>query len=261
MSDATITQIPAPRVPLIDIRTGLVSREWFRFFNNIYVITGGATEGVIPISSGGTGATSAAQARANLQAGTVSRVRGEGIINGLSLSGNITTEGFLTLSGSVANVDLTTQTIGTLDIDTRTTGTIDIDTRTTGTIDIDTRTTGTIDIDTRTTGVLPVDRGGTGVACTGIRTETSDFSVADDDLYLINNKSGSACIVTFPSASVWPGRALHFKNTQAQALDSASSNVVPITGGAAGTSILGATSGAWATVVSDGTDWVVMATG
>ena len=241
MTDTTATQIPAPRVPLIDIRTGLVSREWFRFFNNIYVVTGGNTQGVIPISSGGTGATSASQARANLQAGTVSRVRGEGIINGLSLSGNVTTEGFLTLSGSISGVNLATQTVGT--------------------IDIDIRTTGEINLVTRTTGVLPVNRGGTGVACAGIRTETADFTVADEDLYVINNKAGSACVVTLPAATDWPGRAIHFKNTQAQALNSASSNVVPITGGAAGTAILGATSGAWATVVSDGTNWVIMAAG
>jgi len=231
MSDGTLTQIPAPRVPLIDERTGLVTREWFRFFNNIYVVTGGNTQGVIPISSGGTGATSASQARANLQAGTVSRVQGIGEVNGIFLAGNVTTEGFLTLSGILSNINLSTQT------------------------------TGTINIDTRTTGVLPVDRGGTGVACAGIRTETADFTVADDDLYLINNKSGSACVVTLPTASDWPGRALHVKNTQAQALNSASSNVVPITGGAAGTAILAATSGVWATVVSDGTNWVIMAAG
>ena len=30
------TQIPAPRVPLIDAKTGLMSREWFRFFNYVY---------------------------------------------------------------------------------------------------------------------------------------------------------------------------------------------------------------------------------
>jgi hypothetical protein len=35
-----ITRIPAPRVPLIDERTGYVSREWFRFFNNLFVLTG-----------------------------------------------------------------------------------------------------------------------------------------------------------------------------------------------------------------------------
>ena len=118
-----------------------------------------------------------------------------------------------------------------------------------------------VNINDQTYDNLLVSRGGTGVACTGIRTETADFTVADDDLYVINNKSGSACAVTLPAASDWPGRALHFKNTQAQALDSISSNVVPITGGSAGTGILGATSGAWATVVSDGTNWVIMAAG
>ena len=30
------TQIPAPRVDIIDPRTGLMSREWFRFFVNLY---------------------------------------------------------------------------------------------------------------------------------------------------------------------------------------------------------------------------------
>lgn len=38
-----ITRIPAPRVPIIDERTGLISREWFRFFNNLFIITGGGT--------------------------------------------------------------------------------------------------------------------------------------------------------------------------------------------------------------------------
>lgn len=38
-----ITQIPAPRVPFLDERTGLVSREWFRFLNNQYMLTGGGT--------------------------------------------------------------------------------------------------------------------------------------------------------------------------------------------------------------------------
>ena len=40
---SNITRIPAPRVPLIDERTGLVSREWFRFFNNLFVLTGSGT--------------------------------------------------------------------------------------------------------------------------------------------------------------------------------------------------------------------------
>ena len=35
-----ITNIPAPRVPFIDERTGLMSREWYRFFLNLFVLTG-----------------------------------------------------------------------------------------------------------------------------------------------------------------------------------------------------------------------------
>lgn len=39
-SNITLTQIPAPRVSLIDPRTGLMSREWYLFFYNIYTLTG-----------------------------------------------------------------------------------------------------------------------------------------------------------------------------------------------------------------------------
>jgi hypothetical protein len=35
------TNIIAPRVPLIDERSGLISREWYRFFLNLFVLTGG----------------------------------------------------------------------------------------------------------------------------------------------------------------------------------------------------------------------------
>ena len=40
-----ITQIPAPRVPLIDANTGLISREWFRFLNALYEQLGGGAGG------------------------------------------------------------------------------------------------------------------------------------------------------------------------------------------------------------------------
>ena len=53
-----ITRIPAPRVALVDSETGLMSREWFRFFNNIYTIVG-ANLGVIQIEDGGTGLSTA----------------------------------------------------------------------------------------------------------------------------------------------------------------------------------------------------------
>lgn len=88
-------------------------------------------------------------------------------------------------------------------------------------------------------------------------TKTANFSVANGDTWLINNKSGSSCTVTLPSASTNTGRVLHFQNYQAQTLVSASSNVVPLVGGAAGTAILAAVAGDTATLVSDGTNWII----
>ena len=88
-------------------------------------------------------------------------------------------------------------------------------------------------------------------------TVTADFTVGTSNWY-INNKTGSTCTVTLPAASTFPGRYLTFQNYQAQTLVSASSNVVPRAGGAVGTAILLAVAGNWATMVSDGTNWVIM---
>jgi hypothetical protein len=88
--------------------------------------------------------------------------------------------------------------------------------------------------------------------------KTANFTVANGETWLINNKSGSTCTVTLPAAATNSGRTLTFQNWQAQALVSASSNVIPQGGGSAGTAILAATAGDWATLVSDGTNWVIM---
>ena len=254
-----ITKIPAPRVALVDERTGLISREWFRFFNNIYVITGGTTQGITQVENGGTGASTAARARQNLGAGTVTRVIGTGYASGLSLIGDITTTGTISLQGNViANLADAT---GSIDINSQTTGSLPIDTRTTGNLPIDTRTTGNLDVATRATGVLPVANGGTGLAVRPtVVTKTADFTLANTEGWVINDKPAATCTVTLPAASAWAGRAVTFKNLQAQLLVSASSNVAPIGSATPGTAILAASVGAWATLVSDGTNWVVMAT-
>ena len=90
-------------------------------------------------------------------------------------------------------------------------------------------------------------------------TKTADFTLGATENHLINNKSGAACVVTLPSAASFPGREIYIRTIQAQAINSASSNVVPRAGGAAGTAILAGTAGAWALLVSDGTAWQIMA--
>jgi hypothetical protein len=106
------------------------------------------------------------------------------------------------------------------------------------------------------------DAGAVSAAFAGLNTipvtKTADFTVGAGEVWIINNKSGSTCTVTLPTASSYSGRVLTFQNYQAQFLVSASSNVVPLAGGAAGTAILENVAGNWATLVSNGTNWVMM---
>ena len=190
---SNVTQITAPRVELIDPRTGLMSREWYRFFYNQYVITGDGT-GVTAAINGGTGISSylvgdllyanTTTTLAKLHPGTAGQV--------------------LTTNGPNAAPEWTTST-----------------------------------------GTAPV-------------TKTANFTLADAESWVINNKSGSTCVVTLPAPSSYNGRQVTFKNMQAQLLVSASSNVVPLDGTSAGTAILLDVIGNWATMVSDGTNWIIM---
>ncbi|MBZ9704598.1 MULTISPECIES: sialate O-acetylesterase [unclassified Mesorhizobium] len=88
-------------------------------------------------------------------------------------------------------------------------------------------------------------------------TKTDDFAVADSDNWLICNKA-SAMTVTLPSPATFLGRELNFLNRQAQAVVSASANVVGKNSGTLNIGILGATAGAWVKLVSDGVNWVMM---
>jgi hypothetical protein len=87
-------------------------------------------------------------------------------------------------------------------------------------------------------------------------TQTGNFTITPDQDWFIVNAT-AACTVTLPSAASFVGRQLRFVTYAAFTLDSTSSNVVSITG-TVGTSILTAVAGKWATLVSDGTNWVIM---
>jgi hypothetical protein len=107
-------------------------------------ISGGTVTGItdIALADGGTGASTAANARINLLpayagnglktlalnsgatdvewsaagTGTVISVAGTGTVNGITLTGTVTASGSLTLGGTLADVSLTTSVTGTLPI-------------------------------------------------------------------------------------------------------------------------------------------------
>jgi hypothetical protein len=88
-------------------------------------------------------------------------------------------------------------------------------------------------------------------------TKTSSFTLGNAENWIVCNGTGTIT-VTLPAASSWIGREVMLKTIAAFTVVSASSNVVPINTASAGTAILAATAGKWATLVSNGTNWVVM---
>jgi hypothetical protein len=216
VAELNITNIPAPRVPFVDERTGLMAREWYRFFLNMFVLTGSGSNPTTldelqlgppaqPISSGGSGTvTNLSVVSANGFAGTVATpTTTPAITLSTTITGVLKGDG-TAMSAAVANVDY--------------------------------------------------------VPLSTVLTKTADYTITGTDTWIINNKTGSTFTLTFPLASAWPGRYISVKNMQAQTVVSASSNVVPIDSTTAGTAILLAVVGNWATLVSDGTNWVIMQT-
>ena len=90
-----------------------------------------------------------------------------------------------------------------------------------------------------------------------VTVAASTYSVAATDIWVINNYAGTLTL-TLPTASSYSGRVLNIINYQAYTVVSASSNVVPIAGGSAGTAILNAIAGDKCTLVSNGTNWVLV---
>lgn len=90
-----------------------------------------------------------------------------------------------------------------------------------------------------------------------ITTQTgATYTVAATDTHVIANRAGTVTL-TLPAASSNTGREFTVRTIQAQTVVSATSNVVPCVGGSAGTAILAATAGKWATLVSDGTNYQI----
>jgi len=85
----------------------------------------------------------------------------------------------------------------------------------------------------------------------------SSASITTVSTWIVVDYAGTVTL-TFPTASASTGTEFHIKTITNNAVVSQSSNVVPLAGGSANTPILSATAGKWATLVSDGTNWVIM---
>ena len=88
-------------------------------------------------------------------------------------------------------------------------------------------------------------------------TITTSYVVLGSDTSITCN-GGATITLTFPTSSNFIGKFLMIRNIAAFTVVSASSNVIPQVGGAAGTAILAATAGKWATLQFDGTNWTIL---
>lgn len=85
----------------------------------------------------------------------------------------------------------------------------------------------------------------------------SSASITTASTWIVVNHAGTVTL-TFPSASASTGTEFHIKTITNNAVNSNDNNVVLLAGGSAQAGILSATAGKWATLVSDGSNWVIM---
>jgi len=167
-----VTQIPAPRVPFMDERTGTISREWFRFLNNLYTILGGGN-GIIEPANGGTG-TDTTPTDGQLLIGngvgytlnTITEGTGIGVTNGagsiaVKIDDTGVTAGSYGTASSVPNYSVNAQ----------------------GQLTSSTSTSIAIAANQITSGELPVVRGGTGAStASGARTNLGLGTMATQNI-------------------------------------------------------------------------------
>lgn len=98
-----------------------------------------------------------------------------------------------------------------------------------------------------------------GIALPIVTQAGPTYTVAVTDSSIIISGGAAITTLTLPAAASFTGRFLRVLNRAAFTVVSASSNVIPIAGGAAGTAIIPATTGKWVDLQSDGTVWQTIA--
>lgn len=236
---ANITNIVPPRVPIIDDRTGLISREWYRFFLDLFTLVGSGSNDtsisdllVIPPLSNDdvflADQTQLASIASKYDEWCSSIEQQSSIIPVIN-----------ELNQRLSDIESVTLNLPAFNLQQEHNNLLNLQ-------------------GGSSSQYYHLTSDKYSQISSAPVTKTADFTLAATERWVINNKSGSTCTATLPSATLHTGRDVIFQNYQAQLLVSASSNVVPIGGGAAGTAILAATLGARITLVSNGTNWVAM---
>ena len=102
-------------------------------------------------------------------------------------------------------------------------------------------------------------RGSFGRGTPRVISSGTTYTVLPTDNWIINNQ-GSTLTITMPSPALWPGREIMIKNAQPVTVQSASSNIVNRSEATSTTTTIVSGDGLWAFLVSDGTNWQIMAT-
>jgi trimeric autotransporter adhesin len=114
--------------------------------------------------------------------GTVTSVGGTGTVNGITLTGTVTSSGNLTLGGTLANVNLTSQVTGTLPVANGGTGST---------------STTYVDLAANVTGTLPLANGGTN----GTTAATARASLSANALPILKGTNYTAVVGEFVTAT------------------------------------------------------------
>jgi hypothetical protein len=187
-----ITQIPAPRVNIVDEKTGLISREWFRFLNNVYTIVGGETRGVIAPENGGTG-TGVVPTNGQIPIGDGANYTPANLTQGTGLT---VTNGAGSVALAITNTGVTAGSYGSASVVPNYTVNAQ------GQLTTAANTSIAIDASQVTSGILPIARGGTNTNATPT-AGTVAYGTGTAIAYSAVGTVGQALVSNGASAPSW----------------------------------------------------------
>jgi hypothetical protein len=206
---------------------------------------------------------------------TMDRITGNiGLLKPTTISSSLTVTGAITEGGNNVLTNLDTVSLSNrIDAKLNKTDTASLSTR----IDLKLNKTDTATMlnpywrSGKFSGTLPIANGGTGAENASVARSTLDVgyvfveSTAGSSINLSSNRvsivnTGGASTTSIDLTTATNGRQYMIKNLATGTVISTASNVIPFSGGSAGTAILSAgnVTPQWVTLVADGTNWHIM---